>query len=274
MNKIRTIILVFVLLTASLFAQVTISPTSLFLDSKSRFQTVVILNGSNSPQEVKLDWKFGYPVADDAGSISMVYEDSVQEAAHSAAAWIRGFPKNFILEPGARQTVRVTVKAPRDLESGTYWSRLITTSNAISPPIGAADPTGITAQINFQFNQITSVFYKHGQVNTGLDILDTRTQVNEEKVSIFAKYLKKGNSPFLGTMAAKVYNAKGTLVKDEKIFVSIYFDGLRRLDFDSSELPKGEYNVDLSFSSGREDIPSGDVVPAETVTSRTSFIKL
>lgn len=275
MNKSRAILVLSLILVTSVLGQVTISPTSLFLDSKSRFQTVIILNSSNTAQEVKLAWKFGYPLAAEDGSISMVYEDSIMAAQHSAADWIRGFPKRFVLEPGSRQTVRVTVKAPRDLESGTYWSRLITTSNAISPPVGTADPTGITAQINFQFNQITSVFYKHGTVETGLDIITTKSAVDDNnEVHVFAEYLKLGNSPFLGTMEAVVRDSKGTIVMSEKIFVSIYFDGLRRLDFDASNLPNGDYDVEVKLFSGREDIPTNDIIPANTVSSRTTFTKL
>ena len=118
-----------------MYAQVTISPTSLFIDSKSKFATLLIMNGSEVAQEVKLSWEFGYPKTDEDGNIGMVYNDVKEEELHSAAGWIRGFPKSFVLEAGARQIVRITARAPRGLADGTYWSRLKTTSG-----IPAGDP--------------------------------------------------------------------------------------------------------------------------------------
>ncbi|NQV15369.1 hypothetical protein HQ531_07915 [bacterium] len=258
----------------SILAQVTISPTSLFIDNQRRFETLLIMNSSNTAQEVKLSWEFGYPKTDEAGNIAIIYGDETEAALHSAADWIRGFPKNFILEPGDRQTVRITVKAPRDLGDGTYWSRLKTTSSAISPPVGSNEAGGITAQINFKFNQVTSIFYKNGQLSTGLQITSIRSVVEDQMIRVFADYTKSGNSPFLGTMLAKVFDDDGQMVKEEKIFISVYYDGLRRLDLDASDLPAGAYDVEVSFFTGRSDIPDSNIVPAPMVSARGSFSKL
>jgi hypothetical protein len=272
-NK-KIVVLFLMMIGVSAFAQLTISPTSLFIDSQRRFETMLIMNSSSAAQEVKLSWMFGYPKADEKGNISIIYDDAEEAALHSAADWIRGFPKNFILEPGERQTIRVTVKAPRKLAAGTYWSRLKTTSSPVSPPVGSAEPGGITAQINFQFNQITSVFYKHGDLSTGLEITKVRPVVEDQMVRIFADYKKTGNSPFLGTMLVKVFDVTGDIVKEDKIFVSIYYDGLRRLDLDVSKLPMGSYDFEVSFLSGRADIPDSDIIPAPMVSARSSFTKL
>ncbi|MCF7824532.1 MAG: hypothetical protein K9N35_10225 [Candidatus Marinimicrobia bacterium] len=273
-NPKTLIIPLLIILGVSANAQLTISPTSLFIDSQRKFETLLIMNSSNIAQEVKLSWEFGYPKTDEAGNISIVYHDEEQAKLHSAADWIRGFPRNFILEPGARQTIRITVKAPRNLEPGTYWSRLKTTSSAVSPPIGGEAGGNISAQINFQFNQVTSIFYKNGQLNTGLEITGLRNSIEDQLVRIFAEYKKTGNSPFLGTMAVKVFDGSGQILKNDKIFVSIYFDGLRRLDLDISDLPKGSYEYEVSFLSGRGDIPDINIVPAPTVSTRGSFTKI
>ncbi len=267
------------LLTGFLFtihAQVSISPTNLFITSERRFETLLVMNSSDVAQEVSLSWEFGYPKADDSGNINMIYGDLEQASLHSAADWIRGFPKNFILEPGARQTVRVTVKAPRQLNAGTYWSRLKTSSTPVSVAVGSAPPGGISTQINIEFNQITGVFYKHGELSTGLQITGVRNVVgdNTQQISVIAQYNKTGNSPFLGTMAVKVFDESEHVVVEQQVLVSIYFSGARRLEFDASSLPKGNYDVEVSFHSGRADIPDLDIIPATTVTARGNFTKL
>jgi len=253
--------------------QVTISPTSLFLDSQKRFETLLIMNPSPTAQEIKLSWEFGYPKTDEAGDIKFIYNDEEKAAVNSAADWIRGFPKNFILEPGTRQTIRVTVKAPRQLDDGTYWARLKTTSTPISPPVGSGQDGGVSANITFQFNQITGVFYSHGALTTGITLSNVRAELTEDKIHIFSTYSKSGNSPFLGTMIVNVFNSAGELAMTERNLVSIYYDGLRRLDMDGSSLPSGSYEFEVTFSSGRGDIPDSDIVPAPTVKARGNFIK-
>ncbi len=269
----------FLLLSGLIFtvqAQVSISPTSLFIDSSRRFESLLVMNSSDVAQEVSMSWSFGYPKANAEGNIDMIYDDAEEAALHSAAEWIRGFPKHFILEPGARQTVRVTVKAPRKIASGTYWSRLKTTSTPVSAAVGSVPAGGISTQINIEFNQITGVFYKHGDLTTGLNLSAVRNVVedNGNLVRIFADYSKTGNSPFLGTMTAKIYDVTGQVVKEKDIFVSIYYDGLRRLDIDVRDLPMGSYDVEVSFRTKRADIPDTDIIPAATSTARGSFTKL
>jgi len=273
-NKKIMILLLLMMVLPSVYGQVTIAPTSLFIDSQRRFETLLIMNTSPSAQEVKLSWEFGYPKTDDEGNIGIIYRDEEEAALHSAADWIRGFPKNFILEPGARQTIRITVKAPRNLAAGTYWSRLKTTSSAVSPPVGSGEAGGISAQINFKFNQVTSVFYKNGDLSTGIQITGVRENVEDQFVRIFADYIKSGNSPFLGAMDVIIFDVTGAAVKEDKIFVSIYYDGKRRFDLDASDLPLGSYDYEVRFSSGRTDVPDSDIVPAPTVSARGSFTKL
>lgn len=260
---------------ANLIAQVSISPTSLFIDSKRRFETLLFSNPSDAPQEVRLSWVFGYPESDENGNVTMIYGDSIPGMEYSAAEWLRGFPKNFILEPGARQMVRVTVKAPRDIAPGTYWTRLKTLSSPLSPAIGVpTQPNGISAQITLQFNQVTSVFYTTGELSCGLSITETNATVKDGVASILTGFEKTGNSPYLGKIQVKVFDVLGDVVKDDVAFQSIYMDGWRKIDVNVSDLPMGAYDYEVIFSTGRSDIPDHDIVPAETASARGSFTKL
>jgi len=274
MKKTVLIILVLAALFNVTVGQVTISPTSLFFDSKQRFQTLVIINGSNAAQEVNMSWQFGYPLTDSQGNITMVYDDSLRESQYSAADWINGFPKRFILEAGSRQTIRVTVKAPRDLEDGTYWSRMIVESAGVSAPIGEVATSGIRTQINLNFKQITSVFYKHGDTYADLQVTDITNSVEDQKLTVIASYQRRGNSPYLGTMKVKIYDVLDDLVKEQFLFVSAYFDGKQRMEIDVSDLPMGSYDVEVSFTGSRGDIPDSDIISGNEVVSRGSFTKI
>ncbi len=276
MNSRKSFALAFIIpfIFSTLFAQVSISPTSAFLDSKQRFETILIRNNSDEAQEVKLAFDFAYPKATAEGDIQLIYDDVQQEILHSASDWLRGFPKNFVLEPGGRQVVRVTAKAPRDIEPGVYWSRLVTTTSAVAPEIGATDPTSISTQITMQFRQVTSIFYKSGELTTGLELTGIRPLVDGKQLKVFVDYTKNGNAPFLGTMRAEVYDAAGKIIADRDMYVSIYYDGLRRINVDVSDLAPGTYDLKIKMKSGRSDIPDNKVVPAEEQTIKGIFTKI
>lgn len=165
------ILLVGLLFWIPIRAQVSISPTFLFIDETSRFETLLIMNGTDKNQEVSLSYEFGYPVSDSLGNIQMQYSDTENIVDYSIADWIKGFPRNFALESGQRQVVRLTIRPDESLENdGMYWTRVKTTSTPESPPIGAAPEGEVRTQINFKFEQVTTAFYKGGNLTTGLEI--------------------------------------------------------------------------------------------------------
>ncbi len=254
-----------------LVGQVSISPTNLFINDRSGFETVVISNGTNDAQEVSVSFLFAYSISDEFGNLTMEYNDETTEDKYSATDWVNSFPKTFILQPNQRQVVRLRVSRPRDVADGTYWTRIKTTSNAKSKPVGEQNADGISAQINFQFEQITGLFYKVGDVNTSLEISDTRILVDDQKINLIADVKKGGNSPYLGSMYAQIKDAAGNTVKDGRVFVSIYFDGTRKLDIDRMDLQPGKYSAEVSFQTDRADIQDEDIIKAETVTSNIDF---
>jgi len=252
-------------------AQVTISPTSLFIDNQRRFETLLVLNSTEDPQEVTISYHFGYPVSDSYGNLTMNYTDTELGADRSAAEWIKGFPKSFVLEPGKRQVVRLTAKPPNGLADGVYWARLKTVSTNLTPAVGEIQQDKITAQIKFRFEQVTGVFYKSGSVATGLNITEIRNEISDDNLSVYADFKLSGNSPYLGSMILKIFNKSGKEIHEEIIFISIYFDGTRRIETDISALSAGEYKAELSFITARADIPNENLVHAEPTSQTFRF---
>lgn len=250
--------------------QVTISPTSIFINNQNRFSTLLILNGSNKAQEISINFEFGYPTSDSLGNLQMLYGDSLDAAKYSIANDIRGFPRNFTLAPNQRQVVRLTVKPNSNREDGTYWTRIKTTSNPESPPIGENNGNSVSTQINFRFQQITSAFYKKGNVNTGLNFKEL--EIDHDSTSWYAlAFLKRnGNSPFLGTMFLKIYDQNNNVVQQAKMVTSIYFDEKRKIKFDYSDLTSGTYKAEITLKSQRPDIPQEDLVPLKQPVSKTT----
>lgn len=255
----------------SVYAQISIAPTTLFIDDQTRFGTFLVLNNSEQPQEIMLEFMFGYPASDDAGNTVMVYDDQEREARYSVADHVRGFPRNFTLQPGERQTVRLTVRPPADIPDGTYWTRIKTISNPISPDIDDEPVDGVRAQIAFRFESITAGFYKKGDVTTGLNVRNVEVRAEDDKLSVLSHLTRTGNSPYLGSKNIRVYNASNELVHESSHNSAIYFDAIRKVDLPRENFPAGNYRLELLFETSRSDISQSDLIQSAPVRSVTEF---
>jgi len=252
-------------------AQVTISPTSIFVNSKEPFGTFLVLNGTDKTQEVSISFPFGYPGSDSTGKIIMNYSDTAMADKFSIEQWVSGFPRSFVLEPNQRQVVRVTVRPTEILSPGTYWTIIKTKSNEVAPEIGVPQKDKITAEIRFVFEQITTLLYQSGELSTGLKINDLRTKIDDHNATVISDVEKTGNSPFLGTMEVKIFNSAGAEVKRNQVFVSIYMSGSRKLDVGLDDLPPGQYSAEVKFYPNRMDIPEHFNITAESVIKMVNF---
>jgi hypothetical protein len=266
--------LVFVLLMAvgiqSAVSQITISPIMLFMDQQQRFGTFMVMNGSQQAQEVSIEFPFGYPVTDKQGNIQMVYNDSTVAQKWGISDAIKGFPKNFTLQPGQRQVVRLTVR-PRDFQDGMYWSRIRTTSTPVSTPVGEEEEDEISTQITYKFEQVTTVFYKHGEVNTGIEINNITTSNSEGEIEVAADLSRTGNAPFLGSIQLTIKDQQGNTIVEKSISTSIYFDYRQVFNIQRDQLGTGEYTAELRIISQRGDISNSDIVQMEPVTETTNI---
>ncbi|MDZ7771882.1 MAG: hypothetical protein U5K31_03965 [Balneolaceae bacterium] len=252
-------------------AQITIAPTTLYLDDQNRFGTMLVLNGSSQPQEVSIEFEFGYLAADSAGNPEMVYDDSLAASEKSVADRILGFPSNFTLQPNQRQVVRLTVRNTGSLADGTYWSRIRTISNPVSPSIEEQTSEGISAQINFRFEQVTTAFFKKGNVTTGLDFGESNVSITDDTGIIHTRMSQTGNSPYIGTMNLRILNEQGDLVTESSSTVAIYFTTQRQFQFDASEMPPGTYTAEMVFETTRTSIDDAEMVQASPINHTVTF---
>src|SRR5690349_20725577 len=87
-------------LSRAVEAQVVIAPPVLTLVEPERFGTFTVENRSTVPQEVTIEFRFGYPMSDGVGNLQMVYDDSGSPGRSSMASWVRAFPRRALLRPG------------------------------------------------------------------------------------------------------------------------------------------------------------------------------
>lgn len=248
-------------------AQISIAPTSVFMDDNG-IASLYITNPSEITQEISVSFVFGYPGSDDLGNLVMVYGDSIKDKQYGLGDRLRAFPRTFILAPQQQQTIRLQLRPDRSLLAGTYFTRVKVTSNNQTPDVGQAVETEVATQINFKFDQVIAAFYKNGQTNTGLEIGNVTTSINEGKVRAIAEFTTTGNSPFLGSIIASIKDANEKTVSKKEEIVAMYFNGKKGVDVDIQDLPAGEYQLELRFETNRADIPSTDLVQSSPISKR------
>jgi hypothetical protein len=252
-------------------AQVTISPTAVFLDKNSKVGSFYVSNPSNSAVEVRLGFEFAYPATDEDGRVFLNYEDEAAEERFSLGPHLRAFPTTFVLQPNQRQTIRLVGRIPQNSDPGMYWTRMRVSSNQLTPPIGEVADGQVAAQVSFQIDQVTSVLVQHGETNTGLSIHTSNAFMENGRLVVLTDTERTGNAPFIGSVRTRVLNSNNQEVDSRRSSTSIYFRNNQRVEFDASNWPAGQYTVETTFESSRNDISSQNLIQIPDVSERTTF---
>lgn len=253
-------------------AQVAIAPSTIFISDQTNIGTLYVSNRSDEPQEVSIDFAFGYPSSDEDGNLIMNYDDSVAFARHAINERIRAFPRSFVIGPRQQQTVRFQVRPQPGADDGVYWTRVKILANPQTPDIDlSAEEDVITTRVTFRYEQIIAAFYKQGRVTTGLNVNKVDVRHEENRVVLLPHLQRTGNAPFIGTMTAKMFDGRGTLVNERQTTTTAYFEEIRRIELDTEGLTPGEYRVELTFETRRGDISPTDLVQAAPIKEVVNF---
>lgn len=254
-------------------AQVTISPTAVFLDTNSKVGSFFVSNPSNSAVEVRLSFEFAYPATDEDGRVFLNYDDPEAEERFSLVPNLRAFPTTFVLDPNQRQTVRLIGRLPQTTEPGTYWTRMRVSSSQLTPPIGEAAEGQVAAQVTFQIDQVTAVLVHHGSVQTGVTIHSTEARLDAERdrLQILTDVERTGNAPFIGSVTTTILGPNGQEIDTRRSSTSVYFRNLQRVEFELANLPAGTYTVVTTYETSRNDISSRNLIQAAPTSERLTF---
>lgn len=251
-------------------AQVVVAPPVITVVEPERFGTFTVENRSAVPQEVTVEFRFGYPVSDSAGNLRMVYDDSAEAARSSVMPWVRAFPRRTLLPPGQQQLVRLTLRPPEGLANGVYWTRLVVTSVPESAPVDTA-PGGITTQITFRLQQITTVLYRRGDARTGIEVGPVAVQDDSTAWQLLVPLTRTGAAPFLGTIKLRIEDSRGAVVQEATEVASVYFSLVKRFALPRSRVTPGTYTAEVTAVAVRPDVAPEALFPMAPVVFRTPF---
>lgn len=254
-------------------AQISLAPTILFFHDDDPVTRLTVRNTGSMTQEVVIDARFGYPASDDEGNLSLVYDDDAFESLHGLNEYLRFFPRRFVLEPGDFQRVRLMVQGMENRPDGLYWTRLDITSSEVMPDADALPEEGIGTRISYRIRQNIGVFFHQGDVVSGLSLTDLKTRLEEEKLLLDMRLESGGNSPFIGTLRARLTDGTGNLATEGEWLFSVFGYRYWPHPIDVSGLTPGRYRLELEMVPERSDVRREDIPKAESLRE-SLFIQL
>ncbi|HUH13625.1 MAG TPA: hypothetical protein VMK65_10965 [Longimicrobiales bacterium] len=254
-------------------AQITVAPLHVVTSDRARFQTFYVRNDTDEAQEISIAFRFGYPVTDTLGNATMLYGDSLALAPdHAMTEWVRAFPRQFLLRPGERQSVRVAVRPPEGLADGVYWTRLVTTSTPQLPPPEPSEEE-VTTRFIFRIEQVTTVLFQRGAARVDVAVGNVRHWLDEGYVRFLIPLTCTGTAPFLGEIHLRVLDAAEAVVGEGSQTLSSYSDEhAAGFSIERWNLPPGAYRAEIRVTNARTDIPPPQRFTMTPVTVTVPFV--
>ncbi|TDJ54850.1 MAG: hypothetical protein E2O47_05290 [Gemmatimonadetes bacterium] len=256
-------LLALVLVPVTAVAQgVVIAPHAIHIDARTRSGTLELYNPANDPVEIEISTLFGYPVTDSTGVITLLIEPDPDSTAHSAADWITAFPRRMILEPRARQTVRLLARPPAGLEDGEYWTRLVVAARGgVVPVSGAEGAEGLNVGLTLQVRTIIALTYRNGRVHTGISSNNLRANQEADTLAIRVDLARQGNAAFIGTLRWSLVDDTGATLVQSELPIAVYHQMSPRRVLPLDDVAPGRYRLIVELTSERSDIPPDVVLP-------------
>ena len=255
------------------FADVRVAPVALYLSDANRTGRIVVENMSAEPRDIEIDLRFGYPVSDENGDISMRYIDSTVSNEPSAKDWIRAYPRRLTLLPGRQQTIRFAARPPAELPNGEYWVRPIITSRPVEQDKPAGEPDGkVSVYLGVTFKTVISINYRRGKVSTGIEIHNPSTHIRNNRLILLVDLSRTGNAAFLGKIVVRIRDSNGKIREEMNNEIAVYHFLRRRMELNLEGLPRGSYNAEIEVNTDRQALADGDILRAEAVSKTLAFL--
>lgn len=244
-----------------------VAPMAVYLDARSRQGTMTLYNAGTRPEEVQIEFAFGYPQSDEEGNVTVPLTPEAPAGEPSAVPWLTAFPRRVVLQPGQRQVIRVVAQPPAGLETGEYWGRLLVRSKGGVPPIEAKQG-GVGVQLEVETVVVVPVNYRNGEVTTGLAVTGATAALSPDSAVATIDLERTGNAAFLGRLLVEALDEDGRVVGSAEDVLAVYRSMRRRV---AVRVPTGAEPVTVRYTmdTDRDDLPAGGVIPTPRVVHET-----
>lgn len=243
---------------------VSVSPVALYLGPRERSGALTLYNPGTRPEEVEIDFAFGYPVSDDEGNVTVPISTEAPEGEPSALGWLRAFPRRLVLEPGQRQVVRILAEPPADLPPGEYWARVLVKGKGGQPPI-ERQQGNVRVQIDVETVVVVALSYRNGDLTTGVEVTGASAQHSDGTVTAQVDMRRTGTAAFIGQLRAEIVDGRGQVVAETTEVLAVYRTLRRKLALPVPDGVTGPFRVRFRMDTERTDLPDGATLPARPV---------
>lgn len=101
-------------------ADLSITPTRIVFQGRGRSATVMLLNQTDNLNTYRIGWL--EMKADESGKYALI--PAAGDNPHSVAKMVVSSPRQVTIEPGAYQTIRLSLRRPADLPPGEYRAHM------------------------------------------------------------------------------------------------------------------------------------------------------
>ena len=151
------------------------------------------------------------------------------------------------------------------MKDGFYFTRAKILAKPQSAEIVQPPAEGVSTKITFNFEQVIPAFYRRGKVTTGVKVEKIDAAQKDSMLVIRASLDRLGDSPFIGSMIAKLIDSKDNVVATTQTSTTAYFKVIRRLDLTVAKVTPGAYKLELTFETKRGDMATTDLIQSPTV---------
>ncbi len=180
-------------------ANVTIAPTRLVFEGRTRSGELVLVNRGESAATYRIN-VINMTMGEDG---KLVKADTPKEGEFFANEMIKFSPRQIKLEPNDVQRVRIMIRKPANLPDGEYRSHLLFQSvpEATTPTITTSDSNGLSLKLNIVSGISIAIIVRHGSLEgeASLSELEFKPPTEENttpSISIMMK--RKGNRSVYG----------------------------------------------------------------------------
>lgn len=262
-------------------AQISLTPNRVVIQASSKAGELRVSNGSGVVQEIKVTSEFGYPVFDHRGEMTFRNGLAGSGVAISTKNWVEDsaldsvlsiFPRQFLLDPGSTQLVRLFLDRRFDPPEGLYWSRIrIESYEHNTEPQSQPTTSGVGTRVSFRVHQSLPVYYQHGSVNTNVDLLEQVVESSGEKMVLRTLFRRTGNSPFMGKVTTTISGSMGDTPLEITQTFYCYTEDWLVTELPDDFRPMGAWEIGYRFTPSVFDRRTGEMIPTDVFEIRQTL---
>lgn len=235
---------VFTLAATAAGAEVMIDPRRVEFSPRDRSAELRLFNTGTERQTFRLGWVQlrMLPSGD-------LVEAKASDPVHGSSDMIRFSPRQVTLEPGERQTVRLSLRKPAGLADGEYLSHLsLATDQGVSQPVSRRGEGGATVELYINYGHSIPVVVRHGAASASVSIADAKTLSQDGQSHLSINFTRHGNSGVHGSVIVR----QGRDVLGQLNGIALYREVDRRqILVPLSRQPSGPVSVEYVDASGK-----------------------